>query len=215
MLSEQTIKTKHKVGGNYAHYTLGVLWIVYMFEVMDKSLISILAEDIKADLGTTDAQMGFLAGTAFGLCYALFGIPFARLADVWTRRNVLAIGLSFWSLVTVLTGLARSFSVLTAFRFAMGIGTSANTPHLYIDDLRPLSESSATDCHGDLTRRPVRRHGPGCFCGRFLFSIGGQPHIPLTHRLDSRDGRLLSSRSGLPVCWWLRGSGHCGNPGAG
>ena len=128
MLSEQPIKTKHKVGGNYAHYTLGVLWIVYMFEVMDKSLISILAEDIKADLGTTDAQMGFLVGTAFGLCYALFGIPFARLADVWTRRNVLAIGLSFWSLVTVLTGLARSFSVLTAFRFAMGIGTSANTP---------------------------------------------------------------------------------------
>ena len=59
MLSEQPIKTKHKVGGNYAHYTLGVLWIVYMFEVMDKSLISILAEDIKADLGTTDAQMGF------------------------------------------------------------------------------------------------------------------------------------------------------------
>ncbi len=74
-----------KTGGLYSHYVLAVLVIVYIFNFIDRNILSILAEDIKADLGVTDAQMGFLYGTVFAVFYAIFGIPLARLADVWVR----------------------------------------------------------------------------------------------------------------------------------
>ena len=54
---------KNKVGGWYSHYVLFVLTIVYVFNFIDRNILSILAQDIKADLGVTDAQMGFLYGT--------------------------------------------------------------------------------------------------------------------------------------------------------
>ena len=81
------------VGGAYANYVLGVLVLVYVFNFLDRQILSILAEDIKADLGVTDAQIGFLYGTAFAVFYAIFGIPLGRLADVWNRRTLIALGL--------------------------------------------------------------------------------------------------------------------------
>ena len=101
--------TGTKTGGAYAHYVLGVLVIVYVFNFVDRNILSILAEDIKADLGVTDAQMGFLYGTVFAVFYAVFGIPLARLADAWIRRSLIAGGLLFWSFMTAASGLARSF----------------------------------------------------------------------------------------------------------
>ena len=68
---------KPALGGWYAHYVLAVLVIVYVFNFIDRNILSILAEDIKADLGITDAQMGFLYGTVFAVFYAVFGIPLA------------------------------------------------------------------------------------------------------------------------------------------
>ena len=84
----------------YAHYVLGVLTLVYFFNFVDRNILSILAESIKADLGVTDAQMGFLYGTVFAVFYAVFGIPLARFADVWVRRSVISVGLLFWSAMT-------------------------------------------------------------------------------------------------------------------
>ena len=78
--------------------------------------MAILSQDIQADLGISDADMGFLYGTVFALFYAIFGIPLARFADVWVRRSIIAGGLFFWSLMTALSGLARSFSVLATLR---------------------------------------------------------------------------------------------------
>ncbi len=89
-----------EVGGPYARYVLGVLVLVYVLNFLDRQIISILAEDIKADLGISDSQIGFLYGTAFAVFYALFGLPLGRLADVWSRRSLIALGLSFWSLMT-------------------------------------------------------------------------------------------------------------------
>ncbi|MFQ5748363.1 MAG: MFS transporter, partial [Planctomycetota bacterium] len=68
------------VGGPYASYALGVLMLVYLFNYLDRQAIAILAEDIKADLGLSDAQVGFLYGTSFAVFYALFGIPLGRAA---------------------------------------------------------------------------------------------------------------------------------------
>ena len=88
-------------GGPYPRYVLTVLVLVYVFNFLDRQILSILAERIKADLGLTDAQIGFLYGTAFAVFYALFGIPLGRLADVWDRRRLIALGLTAWSLMTV------------------------------------------------------------------------------------------------------------------
>ena len=76
---------------------------------VDRQILSILANDIKADLGLDDAQLGFLYGTAFAIFYALFGIPLGRLADGWHRVRLLAIGLALWSVMTALVGLGAQF----------------------------------------------------------------------------------------------------------
>lgn len=115
-------------GGPYSWYVLGVLVLVYVFNFIDRQILSILNEDIKADLGLTDAHMGFLYGTAFAVFYAIFGIPLGRLADMWVRKNMIAVGLFFWSLMTALSGTARGFGSLAAFRIGVGIGESSASP---------------------------------------------------------------------------------------
>jgi MFS family permease len=115
----------------YSHYVLFVLVLVYIFNFIDRNILSILAEDIKADLAITDAQMGFLYGTVFAVFYAVFGIPLARFADVWNRRNLISIGLTFWSVMTAASGLARSFTTLAACRIGVGIGEASASPAAY------------------------------------------------------------------------------------
>jgi len=110
---------------------LFVLVLVYIFNFIDRNILSILAEDIKADLGISDAQMGFLYGTVFAVFYAVFGIPLARFADVWTRRSLISIGLGFWSLMTAASGLARSFGALATYRIGVGIGEASASPAAY------------------------------------------------------------------------------------
>ena len=112
----------------YASYVLAVLVIVYLFNFVDRQLPSILAERIKATLDISDSQLGFLYGTAFAVFYAVFGIPLGRLADVWNRRSLVALGLAFWSGMTALSGLSRNVTELTAARIGVGVGEASATP---------------------------------------------------------------------------------------
>jgi len=117
-----------QIGGRYAKYVLFVLVLVYVFNFIDRQILSILAEEIKADIGVSDAQIGFLYGTAFAVFYAIFGIPLGRLADVWVRKSLISAGLFFWSFMTALSGTARSFGALAVFRFGVGVGEASATP---------------------------------------------------------------------------------------
>ncbi len=117
-----------EIGGRYAKYVLGILLVVYIFNFIDRQIISILAEEIKADLGISDADIGFLYGTAFAVFYAIFGIPLGKLADVWSRKSLISIGLGFWSLMTALSGTARSFGALATYRFGVGVGEASASP---------------------------------------------------------------------------------------
>ncbi|MGH0032699.1 MAG: spinster family MFS transporter [Myxococcota bacterium] len=112
----------------YSRYVLFVLVLVYVLNFLDRQIITILAEDIKRDLGISDAQIGFLYGTAFAVFYAVFGIPLGRLADVWSRRSLIALGLGFWSLMTAVSGLAKNFAQLGAARVGVGVGEASATP---------------------------------------------------------------------------------------
>jgi MFS family permease len=115
----------------YSWYALSVLVLVYVLNFIDRQILSILANDIKADLGVDDAYLGFLYGTAFAIFYALFGIPFGRLADSWKRIRLLTIGLSLWSAMTAFSGLARDAATLTVARIGVGVGEATASPSAY------------------------------------------------------------------------------------
>ncbi len=115
----------------YSCYTLGVLVLVYVFNFIDRQILSILNDEIKRDLGLSDAQMGFLYGTAFAIFYALFGIPLGRLADVWVRRTLIACSLAFWSTATAVSGMAQNFLHLGLARIGVGVGEAGAAPSAY------------------------------------------------------------------------------------
>ena len=115
----------------YAWYMLSVLILVYILNFVDRQILSILAEDIKADLGLTDGDIGFLYGTAFGVFYALFGIPLGRLADNWHRVRLMTIGLALWSTMTAMSGLAKNGLMLAGARIGVGVGEATASPSAY------------------------------------------------------------------------------------
>jgi MFS family permease len=115
----------------YSWYILSVLVVVYILNFIDRQIVSILAVDIKRDLGLTDGDMGFLGGAAFAVFYALFGIPLGRLADNWRRVRLLSIGLALWSTMTALSGFARNQLTLSLARMGVGIGEATASPTAY------------------------------------------------------------------------------------
>lgn len=119
------------VGGAYAKYVLGVLVLVYAMNFIDRQILAILAEDIKRDLNLSDADLGFLYGTAFAVFYALFGIPLGRLADNWVRTRLLSAGLFIWSTMTALSGMSQSFGQLSVARVGVGIGEASASPSAF------------------------------------------------------------------------------------
>ncbi len=115
----------------YSWYVLGVLVVVYIMNFIDRQILSILAVDIKQDLALTDQDLGFLAGAAFAVFYALFGIPLGRLADNWNRKKLLATGLALWSMMTALSGLATNKYALALARAGVGVGEASASPTAY------------------------------------------------------------------------------------
>ena len=116
------------IDGHYAKYVLGVLVLMGVFNFIDRQIFVILAEEIKADLSLSDGDLGFLFGTAFAVFYAVFGIPLGRLADSWCRTKQISLSVGFWSLMTALSGLARSFLPLAVCRFGVGMGEAGASP---------------------------------------------------------------------------------------
>jgi len=123
----------------YSRYVLGVLFLVYVFNFIDRQILSILIDPIKEELGVSDSAMGFLTGFAFAIFYAVAGIPIARLADRGVRRSIIAVGLTVWSVMTALCGLAGNFLQLAAARIGVGVGEAACSPpaHSLISDYFP------------------------------------------------------------------------------
>ncbi|WP_337185562.1 MFS transporter [Phenylobacterium sp.] len=120
-------------------YAIGILTAVSFFNYMDRMVLAVLLEPIKAELGLTDSQLGLLSGLAFAAFYATLGIPLARLADRASRVRLLAACLALWSVMTALTGMARSFGHLFLARVGVGIGEAGCVPaaHSLIGDYLP------------------------------------------------------------------------------
>jgi MFS transporter, Spinster family, sphingosine-1-phosphate transporter len=105
-----------------ANRVLALLLVVYVFNFLDRMLLSILAAPIQADLGLSDGQLGLLGGLAFAALYSTLAVPFAALADRTGRVRVIAWSLAVWSAFTALCGLAGSFWQLFIARLGVGVG---------------------------------------------------------------------------------------------
>ena len=120
-------------------WTLALLTLTYFFSFMDRQILAILLEAIKADLRLSDTQLGLLSGLVFAIFYATLGIPIARLADRTSRKRIIAISLAVWSAMTALSGVAQNFTQLMLARIGVGVGEAGAGPpsHSIIADLYP------------------------------------------------------------------------------
>ena len=108
---------------NSERLLLWTLLVVYIFNFLDRQIVTILAEPIKRDLGLSDTQLGLMTGLAFALFYALLGIPIARHVDRpgSNRVGLISVSLVLWSGMTALCGLAQNFSQLLLARVGVGV----------------------------------------------------------------------------------------------
>ena len=122
---------------SYRYFVLGVLTLVYALNFVDRQLLVILQEQIKAELVLSDTQLGLLSGFAFALFYVSCGIPIARWADRGTRRSIIALALTVWSMMTAVSGLAQNYVHLLLARIGVGVGEAGGSPpaHSMISDI--------------------------------------------------------------------------------
>ncbi|MFA6958935.1 MAG: MFS transporter [Thermoanaerobaculia bacterium] len=112
----------------YSWYALAVLTTVYALNFLDRTLIYILFTPIKKEMHFSDLQLALLGTTSFVIFYTLLGIPFGRLADRKSRKNIIAAGLGIWSLFSGLTGFCDSFWTLFFCRVMVGVGEATLGP---------------------------------------------------------------------------------------
>ncbi len=137
MRDVKTTESSNELSERVKWYTLAVLTIVYAFNFIDRQILVILLPLIKAELNLSDTYLGLLSGIAFALFYTILGIPIARLADRSNRRNIIAIALTAWSAMTVVSGFAQNFIQLLFARMGVGIGEAGGSPpaHSMISDM--------------------------------------------------------------------------------
>lgn len=121
------------------NYVLVLLTIVYAFNFVDRQLLAILQEAIKAELLLSDTQLGLLTGFAFAMFYVIAGIPIARWADRSNRRSIVALAIGVWSFMTAISGLVQNYIQLLLARIGVGIGEAGGSPpsHSIISDIFP------------------------------------------------------------------------------
>lgn len=124
---------------NYKWFVLGFLTLVYTFNFIDRQILVILQEPIKADLGLSDTQLGLLTGFSFAVVYVTAGIPIAWLADRSNRRNIVAASLGIFSVMTALSGMVQNYTQLLLARLGVGLGEAGGSPpsHSMLSDYFP------------------------------------------------------------------------------
>ena len=114
-----------------AWFAVSILMLAYVFSFIDRLILSLLVEPIKADLQISDVQVSLLQGLTFALFYTIAGIPVGRLVDSHKRTNIICIGIVLWSLMTAITALANKYWQLFVTRAGVGIGEASLLPAAY------------------------------------------------------------------------------------
>lgn len=175
----------------YAWFVAILLMLVQVVSYVDRFLPSLLLESIKDDLRLSDFQVGLLIGPAFGIFYVVIGLPLGWLADRFSRRNILAIGIAIWSLMTAAGCRASGFGTLFAARLGVGLGEAA---------VAPCAVSLISDYFPRRTRaKALSVFMAGTFLGAgTAFLLGG----PLVHAIIGM-GAVAVPGVGLLAPWQL------------
>ena len=112
----------------YRWYMVGLLAVAYAVSYIDRLIISLMVDPIKADLLLSDTQVSLLIGLSFALFYTTTAIPIAWLSDRYNRRNIIIAGVSTWCLMTSACGFAKNFTMLFIARMGVGLGEAALAP---------------------------------------------------------------------------------------
>lgn len=112
----------------YSYFVVALLMLAYLLSLMDRVLLGLLAEPIRADLNLNDTQLGLLLGFGFVLFYSGLGIPLGAMADAYNRRNLMVAGILVWSLATAGSGFAGGFIGLLIARTLVGAGEATLSP---------------------------------------------------------------------------------------
>ncbi len=183
--------------------TLLLLTLTYFFSYMDRQILAILLELIRADLKLSDTQLGLLSGLAFAVFYATLGIPVARLADRINRRNIIAISLTLWSAMTAACGLAQNFWQLALARMGVGIGESCNGPATYSMTADMMPREQLGRAISIINIGMVAGQGLALLVGGWLIvqlTALGNMHVPLLGEL--KPWQLTFLIVGLPGVLW-------------
>lgn len=123
----------------YEWYVVGLCMVAYIFSFVDRQILALMIEPIKADLQISDTQFSLLHGLAFSLFYAFMGMPIAYLADRFSRPKIIAVGVVVWSLMTAACGLSKNFLHMFLARIGVGVGEAALSPSAYsmFSDMSP------------------------------------------------------------------------------
>jgi predicted MFS family arabinose efflux permease len=171
---------------------LAILLLAYIFNFLDRQIVSILKIPLKADLGLSDTQLGLMGGIAFASVYSTLAIPIARYADRRSRSRVIAISVTFWSAFTALCGATNNFWQLFAARMGVGIGEAGGVAPSYalIADRFPPERRA----------RALAIFSLGIPIGSALgLFFGGW----LAQSLDWRTAFAVIGLAGLPVAWMI------------
>ena len=158
---------------------------------IDRQIITLLVQPIRADLAISDTGMSLLMGFAFAIFYVTMGVPIARLSDRHSRRTIIAIGIFLWSLATAACGLARNYSQLFLARIGVGVGEATLMPAAYsmIADYFPR----------EMLGRAIGVYAIGAYLGAGLALILGGAAI----RLITASGPVDLPIVGTLVPWQL------------
>ena len=151
---------------SYQWYVVIICMVAYILSFVDRQILSLMIEPIKADLMLSDTQFSLLQGLAFSLFYAFMGVPIAALADKKSRVKIISVGIAFWSLATAACGLSKNFIQMFLARLSVGAGEAALSPAFYsiVADLFPKHKLG----------RALGVYAIGAFIGSGLaFLIGG------------------------------------------
>jgi MFS family permease len=172
-----------------AWWAVVVLATAYLLSFVDRTIINLLVGPIEQDLQINDTQFGALQGLAFGLFYSLAALPLGRLADSHNRRAIISAGLAFFTLFSILSGLAKTYSTLFLARMGVGVGEAS---------LLPTSYSLLSDYfRANQLARAISVFTMGAFIGVGLSYIWGGKVIGMLADVDSVV--LPSSSSWVPV----------------
>lgn len=136
------------LGGWYGWYVVWVLFFVNIMNYGQRMSLSVLLPSIKRDIALTDTELGMVMGGAFALLYATAGIPLAQFATRRSRRNILALALMFWSMMTVALGLAQNYAHMLLARVGLGVAQSVSSPCSHSIILEHVSEGRRSTALG-------------------------------------------------------------------